>query len=167
MAFSRSALGLQGVEDFRIYADPPNGEKPDAKARERSGGNVSHPQSLRLTWMPAGQGPQVSGEFGDKAFKDLEIRAGQVNEWTVSLPDELIAFVRDKLNRQKTADVVREHEPGLATGANVSMEFGEVLSAVLPPRRSDEPAGLRQDIVDELADHLTCSYHREVLKGSN
>ena len=103
--FPQRALGLQGVEDFRIYADPPNGEKPDAKARERSGGNVSHPQSLRLTWMPAGQGPQVSGEFGDKAFKDLEIRAGQVNEWTVSLPDELIAFVRDKLNRQKTADV--------------------------------------------------------------
>ena len=62
---------------------------------------------------------------------------------------------------------IREHEPGLATGVNVSMEFGEVLSAVLPPRRSDEPAGLRQDIVDELADHLTCSYHREVLRGSN
>ncbi len=47
------------------------------------------------------------------------------------------------------------------------MDFREVLPAVLPPRRSDEPASLRQDILDELADHLTCSYHRELLCGSN
>jgi hypothetical protein len=47
------------------------------------------------------------------------------------------------------------------------MDFRAALSAVLPPRRSDEPAGLRQDILDELADHLTCSYHRELLCGLN
>ncbi len=45
------------------------------------------------------------------------------------------------------------------------MDYPEALSAALPPRRSDEPAGLRQDIFDELADHLTCSYHRELLRG--
>jgi len=56
---------------------------------------------------------------------------------------------------------------GLVTGAADTMEFREALSAVLPPRRSDEPAGLRQDILDELADHLTSSYHRELLRGSN
>jgi hypothetical protein len=47
------------------------------------------------------------------------------------------------------------------------MEFREGLSSDLPPHRSDEPAGLRRDILDELADHLTCSYHRELLRGLN
>jgi hypothetical protein len=47
------------------------------------------------------------------------------------------------------------------------MELPEDLAAVFPPRRSDEPAGLRQDILDELNDHLTCSYHRELLRGTD
>jgi hypothetical protein len=45
------------------------------------------------------------------------------------------------------------------------MEFRDALSAVLPPHRDDEPPGLREDILDELADHLICSYHRELLRG--
>jgi len=45
------------------------------------------------------------------------------------------------------------------------MEFRETLSALLPPPRDDEPACLRQDILDELADHLSSSYHRELLRG--
>ena len=36
---------------------------------------------------------------------------------------------------------------------------------LLPPPRDDEPASLRQDVIDELADHLTCAYHRELLRG--
>ena len=43
----------------------------------------------------------------------------------------------------------------------------DALSAELPPPRQDEPADLRQDILDELADHLTCSYNRELLRGAN
>ena len=37
------------------------------------------------------------------------------------------------------------------------------LSARLPAPRSDEPPSLRQDIVDELADHLHCAMRRELL----
>jgi putative hemolysin len=37
------------------------------------------------------------------------------------------------------------------------------LSARLPPARDDEPPSLRQDIIDELADHLACAKRREML----
>lgn len=37
------------------------------------------------------------------------------------------------------------------------------LSARLPPSRDDEPPSLRQDIIDELTDHLACAQHREML----
>jgi hypothetical protein len=45
------------------------------------------------------------------------------------------------------------------------MDFRDGLSALLPPPRDDEPASLRQDIIDELSDHLVCAYHRELLRG--
>ncbi len=47
------------------------------------------------------------------------------------------------------------------------MDIRDTLSAELPPPRDDEPAGLRQEILDELADHLGCAYHRELLRGAN
>jgi hypothetical protein len=47
------------------------------------------------------------------------------------------------------------------------MDFGDSLSADLPAPRDDEPTGLRQGILDELADHLACSYNRELLRGAN
>ncbi len=47
------------------------------------------------------------------------------------------------------------------------MDAHNALSAELPPPRDDEPASLRQDILDELADHLGCAYHRELLRGAN
>jgi hypothetical protein len=47
------------------------------------------------------------------------------------------------------------------------MDLRDSLSADLPAPRDDEPAGLRQDIFDELADHLACSYNRELLRGAN
>ncbi len=45
------------------------------------------------------------------------------------------------------------------------MDFRDTLSALLPPPRDDEPSNLRQDIIDELSDHLVCAYHRELLRG--
>ena len=47
------------------------------------------------------------------------------------------------------------------------MDFGDSFSADWPAPRDDEPPGLRQDILDELADHLACSYNRELLRGAN
>jgi hypothetical protein len=47
------------------------------------------------------------------------------------------------------------------------MDFRDALSTHLPAPRDDEPSGLRQDILDELADHLACSYNRELLRGAN
>jgi hypothetical protein len=46
------------------------------------------------------------------------------------------------------------------------MDLRDTVSAELPAPRDDEPASLRQDILDELADHLACSYNREVLRGA-
>ena len=46
------------------------------------------------------------------------------------------------------------------------MDDRDVLSVELPPPREDEPLGLRQDILDELADHLGCAYRRELLRGA-
>jgi hypothetical protein len=47
------------------------------------------------------------------------------------------------------------------------MDFHDTLSALLPPPRDDEPASLRQDIIDELSDHLACAYRRELLSGAD
>ena len=47
------------------------------------------------------------------------------------------------------------------------MDYRDSLSADLPSRRDDEPDGLRDDIVDELADHLACAYRRELLRGAD
>src|SRR5438034_440348 len=47
------------------------------------------------------------------------------------------------------------------------MDDRDTISAELPPPRDDEPAGLRRDIVDELADHLACASRREFLRGAN
>jgi hypothetical protein len=47
------------------------------------------------------------------------------------------------------------------------MDFRDGLSALLPPPRDDEPTTLRQDILDELGDHLACAYNRELLRGAD
>jgi hypothetical protein len=47
------------------------------------------------------------------------------------------------------------------------MNFHDGLAADLPSPRDDEPNGLRDDIVDELADHLSCAYRRELLRGAD
>jgi hypothetical protein len=47
------------------------------------------------------------------------------------------------------------------------MDFRDTLSSLLPPPRNDEPASLRQDILDELGDHLACAFNRELLRGAD
>jgi len=47
------------------------------------------------------------------------------------------------------------------------MSFEEDLAAELPRPRDDEPESLRRDVLDELADHLACSYRRELLSGAD
>ncbi len=47
------------------------------------------------------------------------------------------------------------------------MNIRQTLSADLPAPRDDEPPSLRQDILDELADHLACAYRRELLRGAD
>jgi hypothetical protein len=47
------------------------------------------------------------------------------------------------------------------------MDLRDTLSTRLPPPRDDEPASLRQDIIDELGDHLACAFNRELLRGAN
>ena len=47
------------------------------------------------------------------------------------------------------------------------MDFRDGLSAELPAPRDDEPGSLRDDILDELADHLACAYRRELLRGAD
>ncbi len=45
------------------------------------------------------------------------------------------------------------------------MDFHDTLSTLLPPPRDDDPVGVRQDILDELGDHLACAYNRELMRG--
>jgi len=47
------------------------------------------------------------------------------------------------------------------------MDFGEPIPLELPAARDDEPDGLRQEIADELADHLACGAKRELLRGTD
>ena len=47
------------------------------------------------------------------------------------------------------------------------MELPEALDGKLPAPRGDEPASLRQDIVDEVSDHLQCSLDRELVGASD
>jgi hypothetical protein len=47
------------------------------------------------------------------------------------------------------------------------MDLRETLSSLLPAPRDDEPRTLRQDIIDELGDHLACAFNRELLRGAN
>ncbi len=47
------------------------------------------------------------------------------------------------------------------------MDYQETVSADLPPPRDDDPPGVRQDIIDELADHLASAYNRERLRGTD
>lgn len=44
------------------------------------------------------------------------------------------------------------------------MGWRETISDSLPPPRDDEPGDLRGDIIDELADHLTCALNRELIR---
>ena len=46
------------------------------------------------------------------------------------------------------------------------MAWPDSLSSDLPPPRGDEPANLRQDIADELADHLTTAAAEERARGA-
>ena len=43
------------------------------------------------------------------------------------------------------------------------MSLEDHLAAELPPPRDDEPESLRQDVIDELSDHLHCAMQRERL----
>lgn len=44
------------------------------------------------------------------------------------------------------------------------MHWHDQLESALPPPRDDEPANLRRDIADELADHLECAMQRELTR---
>jgi hypothetical protein len=43
------------------------------------------------------------------------------------------------------------------------MDWSEILAGAFPAPRDDEPSSLRQDIADELADHLQSAFHRQLL----
>lgn len=45
------------------------------------------------------------------------------------------------------------------------MGWPEISIEDFPPKRDDEPASLRQDIIDELTDHFACAFNRELLKN--
>ena len=45
------------------------------------------------------------------------------------------------------------------------MAWPEVNIEDFPPERDDEPASLREDILDELTDHFVCALNRELLKN--
>ena len=98
---------------------------------------------------------ELPTEFWDQVDLAFEAHLGQVNEWTIPLPDELINAVREALKVDPTAKAKPPAPLCRPMTKNDPMDFRDTLSALLPPPRDDEPASLRQDILDELGDHLT------------
>ena len=47
------------------------------------------------------------------------------------------------------------------------MEWHKEIAAALPARHMDEPGSLRDEIHDELSDHLQCSLKRELLQNED
>jgi hypothetical protein len=50
---------------------------------------------------PGENGPVVRWDSWSKSVTNFEARSGQVNEWTIPLPNELIKAIRQKLKDQK------------------------------------------------------------------
>ncbi len=98
------AIPRQG---FVIRTEPPESDRPDGKTQERGGDHTDFASAIQTKRIPPGRDSQVFrgvGEAWGNASGGLEIRPGQVNEWTVSLWDELITLVRDQLESQKTSE---------------------------------------------------------------
>jgi hypothetical protein len=50
---------------------------------------------------------------------------------------------------------------------DASMDYHNRIATHLPSPHDDESPSLRQDIIDELSDHLASAYNRELLRGAN
>jgi hypothetical protein len=50
-------------------------------------------------WINSRSTAELPADYWDKVDVAFEVRAGQVNEWTVPLPDELIQAVREALKQ--------------------------------------------------------------------
>jgi hypothetical protein len=92
-------------DGFLIHDEPPKGVQPDPKPAQAGNGNSGrHERVGPLEWIPQPSGPQVSNYSWSRIEHPLEIRSGRINEWTVSLPDELIAFVRNQQKSHKPSE---------------------------------------------------------------
>ena len=142
--------------------------KEDLESSERglvgpaAGGSPENSNLGWRQWHQVAPSVEASTDFWEKVDTAFEVRLGQVNEWTIPLPDEFIAAVRACSRLPRTARRNRIRPPLPAIKSDLFIHFGDTLSALLPPHRDDEPATLRQDIIDELSDHLVCAYHREL-----
>jgi hypothetical protein len=56
-----------------------------------------------LAWQEAAQKLELPSEFWDKVDFGFEARLGQVNEWTIPVPEELIKAVREALKVEPAA----------------------------------------------------------------
>ena len=95
-----------------------------------------------VPWQDAVQLVDLPTEFWDKVDFGFEARLGQVNEWTIPLPDELIKGVREalKVDRSRQAKTGRRYLfPPMVESAD-PMDFRDTLSTLMPPPRDDEPA---------------------------
>ena len=85
--------------------------------------------------------PILPSSYRSLPKKSFEARVGQVNEWTIPLPDELINAVREALKVDPTAKAKPPAPLCRPMTRNDPMEFRETLSALLPrPGMTSRPA---------------------------
>ena len=60
------------------------------------GGMAGNNNSGWLAWQEAARTVELPTEYWDKVDLGFEARLGQVNEWTIPLPDELFKAVRER-----------------------------------------------------------------------
>jgi hypothetical protein len=63
---------------------------------------MRRPNSGWQAWDEAARTVELSADFWDKVDTGFEVRLGQVNEWTIPLPDELIEAVRAAIKADAT-----------------------------------------------------------------
>ena len=69
-----------------------------------------------LAWQEAAKILEVPGEYWDNVDLGFEARLGQVNEWTIPLPDELLRAVREALKVDPAAPKKPANAPHPANG---------------------------------------------------
>ena len=96
----RKARMSNAIRTFASTDGGSNGNAPRRKGAGRTAGGSD--EQLRMQLAAGNADPAISWEFLSGAVTSFEARSGQVNEFTIPLPDALTKLVRRKLANPET-----------------------------------------------------------------